>query len=41
MAPTNDTVLGGGGSPLGALKPHVSMVVVVNRSSMFATSLLD
>jgi hypothetical protein len=41
MAPINDTILGGGGSISGTLKPHVSMVVVMNTSSMFATSLLD
>jgi hypothetical protein len=33
--------LGGGGSLLGTFKPHVSMVVVMNTSFMFATSLLD
>lgn len=41
MAPINDTVLGGVSSVIGTLNPHVSMVVVMNMSSMFTTFLLD
>ncbi len=34
-------VVGGGGSSLGALSPSISVVVVMNIFSMFATSLFD
>jgi hypothetical protein len=41
MAPINDIVLGGACSVIGAFNPPISMVVVMNTSSMSATSLLD
>jgi hypothetical protein len=41
MAPINEVVVGGGGNLLEALTPSVSMVVVMNTFSMFATSFLD
>jgi hypothetical protein len=41
MAPIYEAELGSGGNPSQALRPLVSMVVVMNTSSMFATSLLD
>jgi hypothetical protein len=34
MAPINDTILGGASIVIGTLNPHVSMVVVMNVSSM-------
>jgi len=34
-------IVGGGGSSLGAFNPSISIVVVMNIFSMFATSLLD
>jgi hypothetical protein len=34
MAPNNDTILGGASIVIGTLNPHVSMVVVMNTSSM-------
>ncbi len=41
MAPINEVELGDGGNPSKALRPHVSMVIVMNTSSMPSTSLLD
>jgi hypothetical protein len=40
MAPIKDGVLGGRGSPIGALSPLGSTIVVMKTSSKFATSLL-
>jgi hypothetical protein len=36
-----DVILGGVRSSIGALKPHVSTIVTMNISSIFATSLLN
>lgn len=36
-----DVILGGVRSSIGALKPHVSTLVTMNISSIFATSLLN
>jgi hypothetical protein len=36
-----DVILGGVRNSIGALKPHVSTLVTMNISSIFATSLLN
>jgi hypothetical protein len=36
-----DVIFGGVRNSIGALKPHVSIVVTMNISSVFATSLLN
>jgi hypothetical protein len=41
MAPIYEAKLGSGGNPSQALRPLVSMVVVMNTYSVSATSLLD
>jgi hypothetical protein len=41
MALINEVVVGDGGRFLVALSPSISMVVLTNTISMFATSLLD
>jgi hypothetical protein len=41
MAPINEVMVGGQESFLGALSPSISMIVVTNAFSMFATSMLD
>jgi hypothetical protein len=41
MAPINEVVVGGGGSPLRTLSPFVSMVIVMNTFLMFATFFLE
>jgi hypothetical protein len=41
MAFINEVMVGGGGSFLRALNLSISMVIIVNIFSMFATSLLE
>ncbi len=41
MAPINEANLGSGGNPFKALKAFVSMVVVMNTSSVSTTFLLN
>jgi hypothetical protein len=41
MASNNEVVVGGGDSPLRALSPYVSMVVIMNTFCVSTTSLLE
>jgi hypothetical protein len=41
MAPIKDAIVGDGGSVIGALKPYVSIVVVINTSSISTTYILE
>ncbi len=41
MAPIKDAIFGAGSNPIGAFKPSISTVFVINTSFIFTTSLLE